>query len=174
MMAPVNSLGIRASITASVMLACCNSFGGDLTVMEAVWTTSVVNREYGTKVEPNSPAQSLYFWTKLKGGKAALEELKKEGKLPIKHHWKFSNIFKTGSGIVDPDQEGKVLPAGGIQDERGGISSLVSQGGNFTWRTWTHKESVWGGAWTVTVKYATGEPIICNGKPCSWTIKLGD
>lgn len=163
----------RAAALLVALLGGGSAIGGDLSVVEAVWTTSVVNRQYGPKVAPNSPARPLYFWTKLKGGTASLEALQKEGKLPIKHHWKFSNVFRAGGEDREPDQEGKVLSAGDIRDQ-GGITALVSEGGAFTWRTWTHKQSMWGGTWTVTVLYATGEPVMCNDKPCSWTIKMGE
>jgi hypothetical protein len=83
-------------------------------------------------------------------------------------------VFDTQTEDQEPEQEGgKTLPAGSISDQ-GGLSALVKEGKNFSWRTWTHKKAVWGGTWTVTVQYADGSPVLCEGKPCSWSIKLGD
>lgn len=146
------------------------ALAGDLTVVEGVWTTSVSNRQYGTLLEAGSPAQPIYFWTRLSGGKEALEVLQRQGRLPIRHVWSFSNVFTSSKQDMDPVQE-KTLSAGEITDQ-GALAGLVDRRGHFTWRTWSRKEAVWGGQWTVSVQYANGAPVMCQGKPCRWSINL--
>ncbi len=146
---------------------------GDLTVVEGVWTTGVdkESRQYKDRLDKTAPAQPLYFWTRLKGGRESLEWLVKNGKLPIMHEWVFSNAFTTSLDKVDPQQEGKSLPAGNISDT-GGLTSLVNNDGKFLWRTWSNKESLWRGTWVVAVKYADGQPVMCGPKACRWLIVL--
>jgi hypothetical protein len=172
---PQSSRPILVAAALAIAIGChVHANAGDLTVIEAVWTTSVTARQYGRQVEPDAPARPLYFWTKLAGGQEALEILRQQGKLPIKHHWKFTNVFDASAEDQDPEQESaKYLPAGDIRDQ-GGMAALVNDGKNFTWRTWTHKKAVWGGTWTVTVVYSDGSPVLCESKPCSWSISLGD
>jgi hypothetical protein len=162
---------MRVWIALAILACSWVSHAGDLTVVEAVWTTSVNERQYGAKVEPESPARPIYFWTRLAGGPESLAALKKNGKLPIKHVWRFANVFESGSSSVDPAQE-RVLNAGQIVDANGALGGLVDRTGQFTWRTWSKKESVWGGTWTVLVQYADGEPVMCSGSPCQWSINL--
>jgi hypothetical protein len=168
----MHGLGMRARRLGVVFLAlgACAAGAGDLTVLEGVWTTSVSDRQYGPRVQPASQARPIYFWTRLSGGPESLQELQQQGKLPVRHVWKFSNVFKSGTEKVDPVQE-KALPVGDIVDH-GGLSAAVGQTGSFTWRTWSRKDAVWGGTWAVTVQYADGQPVMCGGKPCQWTIKL--
>jgi hypothetical protein len=161
---------IPALVFVLSLLCSAAALAGDLTVLEGIWTTSVTNRQYGPKVEADSQARPIYFWTRLSGGKESLETLQKQGRLPIMHVWKFDNVFTSETKKVEPVQD-KVLGVGDIVDQ-GGLVSLVTQTGRFTWRTWSRKEAVWGGKWTVTVQYADGQPVMCDGKPCRWTIKL--
>lgn len=162
-------LGGGLAVASSYALAAGND---DLTVAEAVWTSAIDNRQYVGRVNPGARVKSLYFWTRLKGGAKALEVLKKEGKLPITHHWIYPNVFKEDNTAISPDQEFKVLPAGSIADDNGGIASVVSNGQNFLWRTWSHKESLRRGKWTVLVKYADGQPLKCGSEDCRWTIEI--
>jgi hypothetical protein len=149
------------------------AIAGDLTVVEGVWTTGVDkdSRQYKDRLDKSVPAQPLYFWTRLKGGRESLEWLAKNGKLPIMHEWIFSNAIKKSLDSVDPQQEGKSLSAGHISDT-GGLASLVNKDGQFLWRTWSNKESVWRGTWVVAVKYADGEPVMCGPKACRWLIVI--
>ena len=149
------------------------AIAGDLTVVEGVWTTGVDkdSRQYKDRLEKTAPAKPLYFWTRLKGGRESLEWLAKNGKLPITHEWVFSNAFGKSLDNVDPEQEGKSLPAGNISDT-GGLASLINKDGQFLWRTWSNKESVWRGTWVVAVKYADGQPVMCGPKTCRWLIEL--
>lgn len=140
----------------------------DLTVVEAVWTTNVLNRQPIDFVKNDSAARPLYFWIRLQGGPNALETLKKEGKLPIVHQWVHSTIFGQEGEEVHPDQD---LPAGAITPS-GGLTAMVNDFGEFRWRTWSRKESVWSGTWTVTVRYANGEPVRCGKGTCNSTIEL--
>ena len=144
----------------------------DLTVVEAVWTTKVMNRQPIDSVKDNSAARPLYFWTRLQGGPIALETLRREGKLPIVHQWVHSTVVGQEGEEVPPDQDdGKQLPGGTITPS-GGLSATVNDFGRFRWRTWSHKESMWNGTWTVTVRYANGDPVKCGDDACQWTIEL--
>jgi hypothetical protein len=165
----IGRIALCAALATSGMSAVAHA--GDLTVIEAVWTSSIAGRQYGARVEPDSPARPMYFWTKLAGGPESLAVLRRNGKLPIKHVWQFANVFDSGSSVIDPSQE-RALAVGQIVDVNGALGDLVDRTGQFTWRTWSKKESVQGGTWTVSVQYADGEPVMCSGKPCQWSIDL--
>ena len=144
----------------------------DLTVVEAVWATRILNRQPVDAVKDRGSVRQLYFWTRLQGGPNALEALERDGKLPIVHQWVHSTIVGQEGEMLSPDQDdGKQLQVGTITPS-GGLTSMVSDHGKFRWRTWSHKESVWGGTWTVTVRYANGDPVMCAESACQWAIDL--
>lgn len=144
----------------------------DLTVIQAVWTTRIgSDKQFVGKLSDGSPAKPLYFWTRLQGGPEALERLRQEGRLPIVHQWVHSTAVEQTVDEVDPDQEGTHLSVGSIRGT-GGLASMVDASGAFRWRTWSLKQSVAPGTWTVTVRYATGEPVMCGSRACRWSIEL--
>lgn len=156
-------------------ITACSSPGfceADLTVVEVAWTSSVVNRQPTDRVQPESRPRPLYFWTRLRGGAATLETLRREGKLPIVHQWVRSTILGQEGEELDPAQDdGKDLGVGSIRGSAG-LTATVNDFGSFRWRTWSNKESVTAGTWTVTVRYANGDPVLCSGEPCQWSITL--
>jgi hypothetical protein len=151
----------------------------DLTVVEAVWTTRIEDRLPVGQVKQRSAVRSLYFWTRLKGGNKALELLRVEGKLPIVHQWIHSTSVTKGDvetlgtdqDLLPAREDGRPLSAGDIEHSVG-LAATANDLGTFRWRTWSHKESVWNGTWTVFVRYANGDPVLCNEQPCRWRIQV--
>lgn len=145
----------------------------DLRVEKGVWTSGVQNRQYTTELRSGADVGALFFWTLLKGGSRTLSELQARGKLPIIHEWTFASPLLIPSELQSPAQENeqeaaKLLGVGAIVD-RGGLASTISEGREFRWRTWSHKQSLWRGTWVVRVLYADGQPLPCDKQPCHWS-----
>lgn len=110
---------------------------------------------------------TLYFWMRLEGGPAALEKLKLEGRLPIRHRW----VAKVGSrssldgweDIPATDTMGRdLLP---LTDEETSLSY-------FDWRTKTRKERIFrNSSYRIEILDAQDRPIPCAANlgclPCA-------
>lgn len=143
-------------------------YANDLRVSEVVWTSGVAERQFKDKLRSGAEVSEIFFWTLLKGGARSLEDLRARGKLPIVHEWSYSSSLVFDASRDEPEQE-KVLPAGTVEERRGGLAATVLERGEFRWRTWSHKQSLWPGTWVVKVKYADGEPVPCDAEKCSWS-----
>lgn len=153
-----------------------------LSVEDAVFARHVdrSTKEYSGPVGGNfTEAPPLFFWTRIKGGHAAFRLLVEKKKLPIVHLWErrvggdrindthlaaseldaLEVVFRESINTDIDDQ--RVLEAFGIE-----VNAL----GEFDFRTWTKKENLRGGIYVVRITYQDGEPVLCSGRPCTFSI----
>lgn len=110
---------------------------------------------------------TLYFWMRLEGGLAALERLKLEGRLPIRHRW----VAKVGSRpSLDGWEDISATDAMGRD-----ASLLATETTNlpvFDWRTKTYKERIFrNSSYRIEILDAQNRPIPCAANlgclPCA-------
>ena len=149
---------------------------GLVSVAEAHWAASV-DRASGNFLSPLRQANArhpLYLWTRLTGNAAAIEVLRSERKLPIRHCWTSS---VAGLRLPQPLED---TPLEAIKldiDEHDsaivkGLQREVDARGFFDWRTWSEKQNIYAGLWIVSVQYADGTAVMCGGVPCRYTIAV--
>lgn len=143
-------------------------------IAEAVWTDKVTatDRQYGTSYVNSAPLEApLYFWTRINGHAEALEHLRREGKLPIRHDW----LKLLGPEWIY-DNTGEPLDAialsVGRDDQIAELQVELQSRKYFDWRTWSKKDNITRGWWRVSVKYADGEDVLCSGEPCRYIIEV--
>lgn len=97
------------------------------------------------------------------GNSAALDRLRSEGRLAIQVHW-----VRDGAGDAAGASELTTeLPVG----RPGLVSALageVQHQGYFAWHSWAWKRASSHGAWTVSLTYPDGSPVVCapQQQPC--------
>ena len=172
---------IRASLTLAVVCSAVCALprfaaaeGELLVTVDAHAFTDAVDRttrNFGRRYEKIAPGRApIVLWTRLVGFPAALERLRAEAKLPIQHQWYWS------SGIIVDGQELSLEHAmalgAGSGERMEDLEREVSRRGYFDWRTWSKKNDIFPGHWTVDVVYADGTPVDCGGKPCEYSIDV--
>lgn len=143
-------------------------------ITEAVWTDQVssADKQYAARYGKSVPLREpLYFWTRVKGHAEALERLRTEGKLPIRHEW----LKLLGPEWIY-DNTGEPLDAialsVGRDDQLAQLQLELQNRSFFDWRTWSKKDNITRGWWRVSVKYANGEDVLCGSKPCRYMIEV--
>jgi hypothetical protein len=151
-----------------------------ITVEDAAFTPEVTDRQPVRRIAHTTAGNQPYFWTLLSANAATLDQLQREGKLPIQHAWR----RYVGSVVLesaDPNKlEGDIpldLGTAALADKlKYEIDHTPSH--SFTWRTWSRKGNLTAGSWYVFLKYADGKPVICqvvNGTevPCVFHLEVG-
>lgn len=137
-----------------------------LLVAEVVWTSSVTDRSYVDRLEVTIDAGTRpFFWTRLEGDRAALEVLREQKRLPIRHNW----IHWIGGRYPDMSRElpideaddQKQVDVGRIElPER--LAIEVDSRNYFDWRTWSRRAALAPGIWEVRVVDGRGDPLPCK------------
>ena len=150
-----------------------------LVVVEYAWSSNVdrTSRDY---LRPphgrRAPVRPLYFWMRVRGNSAALDQLLTDGALPIRHKW-----YRYVGPVIDPVQDSpsfdKELFVGAQrQSVIQALRREVEQTGYFHWRVWSVKEVVWPSVWEVRVVSADDQSLLCKvGKdlqPCQVRIRV--
>lgn len=143
-------------------------------ITEAVWTDNVkaTDKQYVTQYEKAVPLRTpLYFWTRVSGRAKALERLRADGKLPIRHDWlKLLGPEWIYDNTADPLD---AIPLSvGRDDQIAQLQLELQHRTFFDWRTWSKKDNITRGWWRVSVRYADGEDVICANKPCRYLIEV--
>jgi hypothetical protein len=116
---------------------------------------------------PASAAEPLYLWLVLDGNQAAIDDMRAGGGLKIEVHW----VRDSASGAPDLVT---VLTVGGpgLADT---LAQEVRRRGFFQWHSWTRKDTLSAGTWTVFLTYPDGKPLPCgpDAQPCRFEINLG-
>jgi hypothetical protein len=167
-------------VTIACMLAAIGLMAGDaaateadlVSVAEAHWTSRIDDGgTYGRTLAHASANHPLYLWTRLKGTGAALAELRAKGKLPIRHQWTSSTGTLRIPSAVEVPTDAITLDVG-RPESFDPLQLEVTSRGFFDWRTWSMKQRAFRGLWVVSVVYANGEPVTCDGIPCRYSIRV--
>ncbi|HVZ02736.1 MAG TPA: hypothetical protein VHA35_24725 [Dongiaceae bacterium] len=151
-----------------------------IAVADAAFTPSVgPDRQPSQRLSRVTPGAAPYFWTLLSANAATLDQLKANGKLPIRHAWR-RYVGSVALEKADPRRlEGDIpldLGTAALADK---LQYEIdhSPRHEFTWRTWSQKGALTAGSWSVFLKYADGTPVICqvvNGAdvPCVYRLEV--
>jgi hypothetical protein len=136
----------------------------------------VVKWSLGARLQGNpngglAAGQPLYLTLTVQGGQAAVDQLHAEGGIPIIVHW-------------TRDNDGTANGAPGLTSEltvgRPGIAPAlageVEHQGHFEWHTWTRKDTLSPGQWSVSLTYPDGRPVMCGqsaAEPCRFSVNIG-
>lgn len=139
-------------------------------ITEAVFTSDVRDRQFVDRLGGTAPLRPLTLWTMIHADKVALEILRKEFKLPIRHRW------TRAVGTV-PEQSTETvideIPLGvGSVETFAKLAQEVTQVGHFSWRTWSEKRNLRPGKWIVSLHYRNGDPVYCGAFPCKYFITV--
>jgi hypothetical protein len=121
----------------------------------------------------------LYLRLTVEGGEAAVNQLRGDGGggdggggIPIVVHWSRVDAEATKGA---PDLTTELTIGRGV-----GASALageVEHEGRFEWHTWTRKDTLTSGQWSVSVTYPDGRPVMCGQspapEPCRFSINIG-
>jgi len=99
----------------------------------------------------------LFFWMRLEGGRAALEKLKSEGRLPIRHRW----VARVGSrSSLDGSEDIPATDAMGRDVLQ--LTNEANELSFFDWRTKTRKERIFrNSSYRIEILDALDRPIPC-------------
>lgn len=116
------------------------------------------------------PGRPLYVWMTLDGGQAAIDRLQSQGPLTIEAHWTREGAG-TNPGAPDLVTELTV----GSQALAPTLAGQVQRVGHFEWHSWTRKDTLSPGTWTVSLTYPDGGPVLCGSpatQPCRLSIDV--
>ncbi|MGC2411412.1 MAG: hypothetical protein WA459_01780 [Stellaceae bacterium] len=117
------------------------------------------------------PGRPLYLWMTINGGPAAVDRLAAEGRLAIEVH---RNREATGATAGAPDLVTELTV--GRPELASIFAQKVRTEGHFQWHSWTRKDSLSPGRWTVSLTYPDGQAVLCGsspGAPCRLSIDVG-
>jgi hypothetical protein len=106
----------------------------------------------------------LYLWMTIAGGAAAADQLR-DGPIAIEAHW--SHAAASGGGRGAPDLTTRLSV--GRPGLASALAGEVRHQGHFAWHTWTRKDALTPGQWTVSLTYPNGSPLPCGAafpQPC--------
>jgi len=143
-----------------------------LTVAEAVWASAIgKDKMPQQKYQRQAPLAPLYLWMRIQADEEVLQVLRSQGKLPIRHKW-----FRSRFGRLYFDQTQRPIDSIdlgiGTREKLQKLQLEIDERGFFDWRTWSGKRNMRRGYWRVRVVYADNTPVLCEGEPCVYDIKV--
>ena len=118
---------------------------------EALWTDRVDSRSrtYSTALGQSATVKSLFLWTRIKGKRLALDQLEREGKLPIRHKWPRRTVLDLVPEGVSEPVNNIAIPEARAERLQQQLQAEVGARGYFDWRTWSGKANVRPRMWKV-------------------------
>jgi hypothetical protein len=103
----------------------------------------------------------IYVWFTLDGGQAAVDQLRGGSPVAIQVHWTNDNPNPTTHAppLTTALSVGRPDLAATFQGE-------VQRTGSFQWHSWTRKDALSPGRWTVSLTAPDGQPLTCGQAPC--------
>jgi hypothetical protein len=108
----------------------------------------------------------IYVWFTLDGGQAAVDQLRSGSPMAIQVHWANDNPNGHAPPLTTAVTVGRPDLASTFQGE-------VQRTGSFTWHSWTRKDALSPGRWTVSLTAPDGQPITCGQAPCQLSFDVG-
>jgi hypothetical protein len=146
-----------------------------LEINEIIWTDGVdlETKKPMTIYQETALKGSLYLWMKIRGNQQALEELRQNSKLPIRHKW-FSYIGTRPYFDSTKEPTDTIDLSVGKREVLSELNAELDNRGFFEWRVWSGKKNVRAGWWRVDVVYADNQPVMCGKEPCVYNILVKD
>lgn len=108
----------------------------------------------------------IYVWFTLDGGQAAVDQLKSGAPMAIQVHWTNDNPGGHAPPLTTSVSVGRPGLASTFEGE-------IKRTGSFTWHSWTRKDVLSPGRWTVSLTAPDGQPIACGQAPCQLSFDVG-
>lgn len=108
----------------------------------------------------------IYVWFTLDGGQAAVDQLRGGRPMAIQVHWTNDNP----SGHAPPLTTSISV---GRPDLAAAFAGEVQHTGSFQWHSWTRKDALSPGHWTVSLTAPDGQPLSCGQAPCQLSFDVG-
>ena len=112
-----------------------------------------------------SAGRPLYLWLTLDGGQAAIDKLRGGGKVAVQVRWTSESPAAHAPALTSSLDIGRPDLAATLQGE-------VAKTGHFQWHSWTRKDSLSPGHWTVSLTGPDGQPVACGAAPCQLSIDV--
>jgi hypothetical protein len=150
-----------AVTTAPITTATTAATGPQAPISVSTWGFSQTGPGGPPPVSGATTGRPVYVWFTLDGGQAAVDQLRGGSPVAIQVHWTNDNPsptthappLTTNLGVGRPDL------AATFQGE-------VQRTGSFHWHSWTRKDALSPGRWTVSLTAPDGQPIACGQAPC--------
>lgn len=119
------------------------------------------------RFSPTAPGRPVYLSMTLDGTQVAVDRMRADRPLSIQVHW----VRESGSGAPNLVTDLTV----GQPDLAAALAGEVRRKGYFEWHSWTRKDTLSPGTWTVSLTYPDGTPLLCgqDAQPCRFTINIG-
>lgn len=111
-------------------------------------------------------SRPIYVWFTLDGGQAAVDQLRSGSPVAIQVHWTNDNPNGRAKPLTTSLTVGRPDLAATFQGE-------VQRTGSFQWHSWTRKDSLSPGRWTVSLTAPDGHPLACGQSPCQLSFDVG-
>lgn len=144
-----------------------------LDIIEIVWTDGITEEKNPLNIYRNDGSapvdQPLFLWIKVRGRQEAFDRLKQKGRLTIQHKWTYNNLgWQTDRIDVsigrDPVIDDMTLMK---------LEQELAAKGYFDWRTWSKKERLVPGEYSVTCVDGFDQPLRCSqDESCQMSIQL--
>ena len=114
----------------------------------------------------------FYLRLTLEGNAAAVKRMREEGGLPILVHWS-PEAAAAGQPAPAPSLTTRLTIGSG--SVASALAGEVEHKGRFTWHTWTQKNTLSPGEWSVSLTYPDGQPLLCGAarQPCRFPFRIG-
>lgn len=150
--------------TASVQPAAAPAGPAGITVSS--WGFSQTSpKDTGPSPQTATVGRPLYVWMVLDGGEAAVDQLKNGSQVSIQVHWTNDNAASKAPALTSNLTVGR-------PDIAATLAGQVAKTGHFQWHSWTRKDVLSPGHWTVSLTDPSGQPISCGQGPCQLSINV--
>lgn len=142
--------------------------GPQAPVAVSTWGFSQTGPGGPPPVPAASAGRPVYVWFTLDGGQAAVDQLKSGSPMAIQVHWTNDN---PSPGTHAPPLTTNVSV--GRPDLASTFQGEVQRSGSFQWHSWTRKDALSPGRWTVSLTAPDGQPLTCGQAPCQLSFDVG-
>jgi hypothetical protein len=115
-----------------------------------------------------SAGRPVYVWFTLDGGQAAVDQLRGGSPVAVQVHWTNDN---PNPSVHAPPLTTNL--AVGRPDLATTFQGEVQRTGSFQWHSWTRKDTLSPGRWTVSLTAPDGQPLTCGQAPCQLSFDVG-
>lgn len=140
--------------------------GPQAPISVSTWGLSQTGPGGPPPVSAVTPGRPIYVWFTLDGGQAAVDQLQAGRPVAIQVHWTSDNT----SGHAPPLTTNLTV---GRPDLASTFAGEVQRTGSFQWHSWTRKDALSPGHWTVSLTAPDGQPLTCGQAPCQLSFDVG-
>jgi hypothetical protein len=164
--APVSGTAPAPSPTTTSATASTVATGPQAPISVSTWGFSQTGPAGPPPVSGATTGRPIYIWFTLDGGQAAVDQLRGGSPMAIQVHWTSDSPAAHAPPLTTSLSVGRPDLAAAFQSE-------VQRAGSFQWHSWTRKDSLSPGRWTVSLTDPNGQPLTCGQAPCQLSFDVG-